>query len=85
MKWILFERAKEEIALTDEDLKELEKIREAYKIMKGLDEKDAPLLALALKLRCLIWSNDDFKEQNIVEVYTTSYMLKTFFGELERG
>jgi len=58
-----------------------DKIREAYEIMKNIDEKDTPFLALALKLQCPIWSNDsDFEKQNVVEVYKTSYILKKFFG-----
>ena len=50
--------------------------------MKDIDEKDTPFLALALKLQCPIWSNDcDFEEQNLVEVYKTSYILRKFFGD----
>lgn len=59
-----------------------DKIREAYEIMRDIDEKDTPFLALALKLQCPIWSNDgDFEEQNLVEVYKTSYILRKFFGD----
>jgi len=59
-----------------------DKIREAYEVMKDIDEKDTPFLALALKLQCPIWSNDDdFEKQNLVEVYKTSYMLRKFFGD----
>ena len=58
-----------------------DKIREAYEIMRDIDEKDTPFLALALKLQCPIWSNDgDFEEQNLVEVYKT-YILRKFFGD----
>lgn len=47
--------------------------------MKNIDEKDTPFLALALKLKCPIWSNDsDFERQNLVKVYKTSYILKKF-------
>jgi len=57
-----------------------DKIREAYEVMRDIDEKDTPFLALALKLQCPIWSNDgDFEEQNLVEVYKTSYILRKFF------
>ncbi|WP_394296510.1 PIN domain-containing protein [Pyrococcus abyssi] len=56
-----------------------DKTREAYKVMKNIDEKDTPFLALALKLKCPIWSNDsDFERQNLVKVYKTSYILKKF-------
>jgi predicted nucleic acid-binding protein len=44
----------------------------AYDIMKYIDEKDTPFLALALQLKCPVWSNDKhFKKQSIAEVYTT--------------
>ena len=59
-----------------------DKIREAYEVMRDIDEKNTPFLALALKLQCPIWSNDgDFEEQNLVEVYKTSYILRKFFGD----
>ena len=59
-----------------------DKIRRAYEIMRDIDEKNTPFLALALKLQCPIWSNDgDFEEQNLVEVYKTSYILRKFFGD----
>lgn len=59
-----------------------DKIREAYEIMKDIDEKDTLFLALALKLQCPIWLNDgDFEEQSLVEVYKTSYILRKFFGD----
>ena len=42
------------------------------------DAKDVPYLALALKLRCGLWSNDrDLKErQNIIQVYSTEELVK---------
>ena len=42
------------------------------------DEKDVPYLALALKLRCGLWSNDgDLKEkQDSVQVYSTEELIK---------
>ena len=41
------------------------------------DEKDTVYLALALKLRCGLWSNDkDLKEkQNSVQVYSTEELI----------
>jgi predicted nucleic acid-binding protein len=41
------------------------------------DEKDTVYLALALKLKCGLWSNDrDLKEkQNAVQVYTTEELI----------
>ena len=45
------------------------------------DAKDVPYLALALKLRCGLWSNDkDLKEkQNAVQVYSTEELIKMDF------
>ncbi|MEK6968098.1 MAG: PIN domain-containing protein [Nanoarchaeota archaeon] len=42
------------------------------------DAKDVPYLALALKLRCSLWSNDrDLKEkQDVVKVYSTEELIK---------
>jgi predicted nucleic acid-binding protein len=48
------------------------KIRDAFEIMKEIDEKDAPILALAMQMGCSIWSNDKhFQSQKAVRVYTT--------------
>ena len=53
--------------------------KEAYEIMKDIDEKDTPYIALALKLNCPIWSNDtDLKKQNKVKVYNTKELLEEF-------
>lgn len=53
------------------------KIEEAYSKMKDIDEKDTPFLALALQLRCPIWSDDThFKQQNAIKVYTTEEILE---------
>ena len=41
------------------------------------DKKDAAYFALALKLKCPIWSNDKLlKNQNIVKVYSTEDLLR---------
>ena len=41
------------------------------------DEKDTAYFALALKLKCAIWSNDKkLKEQDKVTVYNTSELMK---------
>ena len=42
------------------------------------DSKDVPYLALALKLRCCLWSNDrDLKEkQDVIKVYTTDDLIE---------
>ena len=50
-----------------------DRIEDAYKICKKFDEKDTPFVALAMKLKIPIWSNDKgLKEkQDAVEVLTT--------------
>ena len=53
------------------------RIKDAYDIMKYIDEKDTPFLALALQLKCPVWSNDKhFKKQRIAKVYTTEKISK---------
>ena len=44
------------------------------------DAKDVVYLALALKLRCGLWSNDgNLKEkQNVIQVYSTEDLIKMF-------
>jgi predicted nucleic acid-binding protein len=65
----------EEIEIAPFDLYR-QKIKNASEIMKEIDEKDAPILALALQLCCPIWSNDKhFKKQKSVKVYTTADLL----------
>ncbi|MEK6932740.1 MAG: PIN domain-containing protein [Nanoarchaeota archaeon] len=50
-------------------------IKEAEEISYDMD--DVHYLALALKLKCPIWSNDnDFKKQDKVKVFSTSGLLK---------
>ena len=41
------------------------------------DEKDVPYIALAMKLRCAVWSNDKkLKEQDKVKVYSTNEIME---------
>ncbi|NVM31241.1 MAG: hypothetical protein HWN65_20555 [Candidatus Helarchaeota archaeon] len=48
-------------------------ILEAYKLMKPIDEKDTPILALAMFVQGLIWSNDaHFKKQTQIDCFTTA-------------
>jgi predicted nucleic acid-binding protein len=52
------------------------KIKDAFQIMKEIDEKDAPILALAMLLCCPVWSNDKhFQRQKATSVYTTRDLL----------
>ncbi len=65
----------EEIEIAPFDLYR-QKIKDASETMKEIDEKDAPILALALQLCCPIWSNDKhFKRQKAAKVYTTADLL----------
>jgi predicted nucleic acid-binding protein len=53
------------------------KIKDAFEIMKEIDEKDTPILALAMQLCCPIWSNDKhFQRQRAARVYTTKDLLE---------
>ena len=55
-----------------------DKMALAVDILKNIDIKDSPFLALALDLNCKIWSNDKhFKQQNKVEAYTTKELTDT--------
>ena len=59
-----------------------DKIKEAYNIMKDIDEKDTHYVALALKLNCPIWSNDtDLKKQNKVKIYNTKELLEELLND----
>lgn len=51
-------------------------MKEAEKISP--DQKDTEYLALALKLKCAIWSNDKkLKNQDRVKVYSTDELMKS--------
>jgi len=44
------------------------------------DKKDVDYFALALKLKCNIWSNDKrLKEQKAINVYSSDELIKIFF------
>lgn len=52
-------------------------IAEAKKICP--DENDADYFALAIKMRCAVWSNDkELKLQNKIQVYNTTELLGMF-------
>ena len=53
-----------------------EHVREAGRLLAGRDPDDVHLLALALKLRVPIWSNDRDLEGLPVEVFTTARLPK---------
>ncbi len=54
-----------------------EYIRQANKICP--DKNDVDYFALALKLRCPIWSNDKrLKEQTVVKIYSTTELFDIF-------
>jgi predicted nucleic acid-binding protein len=53
------------------------KMKNACEVMKSIDEKDTPFLALALQLNCSVWSNDKhFKQQSIAGAYTTEEVIE---------
>ena len=50
-----------------------DQISSAYTVMKEIDPKDTPFLALALHLDCPLWSDDaHLKLQSLVPCYVTS-------------
>ena len=50
-----------------------DQISSAYTVMKEIDPKDTPFLALALHLECPLWSDDaHLKRQSLVPCYLTS-------------
>ena len=54
-----------------------QRMGEGYEVMKDIDGKDTPFLALALQLNCPIWSNDrHFKKQGAAKVYTTKEVVE---------
>lgn len=54
-------------------------LEEAEKEMEKIDIKDAPFIALALKLKIPIWSNDlHFKKQRKVEAFDTAEIMNHF-------
>jgi len=73
----LFSLVMENISIAqDEDVKN--KMKEAQRIMKDSDEKDAPFLAAALAIpNDGIWSHDKhFEKQNKVKVWISKDLLK---------
>jgi len=56
-------------------------LEEAEKEMEKIDIKDAPFIALALKLKIPIWSNDlHFKKQRKVKSFNTAEILSDFLS-----
>jgi len=55
-----------------------ETYKEAWERIHEKDEDDAPLVALALKLKCPVWTNNvkHFRDCG-VELYTTESLLRT--------
>ena len=49
-----------------------DQISRTYTVMKEIDPKDTPFLALALHLECPLWSDDThLKQQSLVPCYVT--------------
>lgn len=56
------------------------RLADAVEAMRGIDEKDSPFIALALTLKCPVWSNDEhFKQQKKAAVYKTEELIDEFF------
>jgi len=54
-----------------------QKIGEAFDIMREIDPKDTPFLALALQLICPLWSNDrHFQGLSQIDVYDTKSLVE---------
>lgn len=66
----------EHIIVVEENLYE-DLLIKAYNICKQFDAKDAPFIALAMKLKIPIWSNDkDLQtKQKVVKVYNTQEII----------
>jgi predicted nucleic acid-binding protein len=47
-----------------------QRLNEALEIMKDIDEKDAPILALAMQLNCPVWSNDKHFQKQRQQEFT---------------
>ncbi len=63
------------IFLPDESYKPF--IKEAIELMKNIDEKDSPFVAVAMALNLPVWSNDkSLKKQKRVTIYSTDEVLK---------
>ncbi len=59
-----------------------EQIPAALDLIGKRDPDDVELVALALALRCPVWSNDnDLVELKEIEAYPTAVMLKKLKGE----
>jgi predicted nucleic acid-binding protein len=71
-----------------EESKYADKISEAYAISKEFDEKDAPFIALALKLKAPIWTNDKSMIEHGIKsqaylALDTETLMKVLRGELK--
>jgi len=59
----------------------LDMLPSAFELMKNIDEKDSPFLALAMKLKCSVLSNDEhFKKQNLVKCYNIEEFVHEFIS-----
>jgi len=62
------------ITIPSESFKEFES-----KAKQLIHDKDVPIFALALKLKCSIWSNEPgFKEQSKIEIFSNKDMIELF-------
>ncbi|MFH1774623.1 MAG: PIN domain-containing protein [Methanobacteriota archaeon] len=67
------------IFIPDESYKSF--MKEAVELMKNIDEKDSPFIAVAMVLNLPVWSNDKaLKKQKRVPIYSTDEILKFIKG-----
>ncbi len=52
-------------------------MRDAFEVMKNIDEKDSPFIALGMALNCPVWSDDKkLKTQDKVEIISTPELIR---------
>jgi len=74
--FLLFEKIKSNLAFLGDSVVAAH-IKEAYRIMKDIDQKDTPFIAAALATNADIWSDDrHFEKQTKVKVWKTSDLVK---------
>ncbi|MDO8634536.1 MAG: PIN domain-containing protein [archaeon] len=73
----VFEKIFGNITLFDETEISNDFFEKAFQIMKNIDEKDTPFLALSMQENCSIWSEDThFKKQKTVKAFSTKDLVK---------
>jgi predicted nucleic acid-binding protein len=55
-----------QISFVNEDFVSIGSYLEAYRLCKGIDEKDVPFVALAIELECPLWTYDMPLKQGLI-------------------